>query len=120
MNKPNFDGGSIVTYSTLMTFGEDLWLERQFEPLIEKEIVLEGALFSTWTKLDMAYQTYAEGSWTQDVLEKIQMIGNCECDTCYKWQVRKKQIIDEMRYQTEVWYLKNLEYRKKHNPAKEG
>ena len=77
-------------------------LEYGFQPEDEHEwlIKVNDTINSTLLTMDIRYQTYAEGSWSQTVYKAFssETIQKCECDDCYKWQMRAHQLVSEVEY----------------------
>ena len=77
-------------------------LEYGFKPADRKEwlIKVNDTINSTLLTLDMRYQTYAEGSWSQAVYKAFtsDTIQNCDCDDCGKWKMRAYQMVSEVEY----------------------
>ena len=102
------------TRSELTAFANDLWLCRNFGEHPEKDIIIDGAVQTAWMNLDMRYRTYAEDSWTDEVLYwvRISISKNCVCDDCMKWHIREVQIISEVHYQVDCAFRKQQEKEK--------
>ena len=77
-------------------------LDYNFHPADEAEwrIAVSNKILSCLCTLDMRFQTYAEGSWTQNVWKAFNTptIAGCDCDDCYKWKMRMLQINEEIEY----------------------
>ncbi len=77
-------------------------LDYDYAPIDEKEwlIKVNDTINSTLLTLDMRYQTYAEGSWTQAVYKAFtsDSVQKCDCDDCYKWKMRTFQMTQEIEY----------------------
>ena len=104
------------TRSELTAFANDLWLCRKFGEHSEKDIIIDNAVQTAWMNLDMRYRTYAEDSWTEEVLYWVRrsISRNCVCDDCMKWHIREVQIISEVHYQVDCAFRKQQE---KENPC---
>ena len=60
-------------------------------------IIRDQAIHRAWVTLDMRYRTYAEDSWTADVLRYVEQTKSCSCEDCEQWGIREVQIIEEVR-----------------------
>ena len=78
-------------------------LDFNFRPANHDEwtIARHNAIESILLKMDMTFQTYAEGSWTRNVWKAFTQIdaGNCHCNDCHVWRMRLWQIEQEVEYE---------------------
>lgn len=77
-------------------------LEYDYYPDDEHDwlIKVNDTINSTVLTLDMRYQTYAEGSWSQSVYQAFnsETVQKCSCDSCAKWKMRVFQMCQEVEY----------------------
>ena len=107
------------TKKQLSVYANDLWLSRNYGTHPEKDIIIDEAVTTAYLNLEVRYQTYAENSWTDEVLWWVGQgfSQNCSCDNCddedEKWFIREVQISREVHYQLDCLMQKIIDNYKK-------
>jgi hypothetical protein len=74
----------------------------------ESEIIRYNAVMTAWVNLDMRYRTYAEQSWTTEVLYRCDIIVNTDQHKPDDdlWLERETAIIKEVELQMDIAHTK--------------